>query len=416
MPEVENYSFPTKNNHFMWKTPLRNQLLKQPNHIWGLDSFRGFAAIIVFAFHFYGFFLQNQIAIPNWLEPFLAGGHIGINIFFVLSGFLVFLSFIRSRSIGSYIYKRFIRIAPLALAYLVVVFWYKGNFQPQYWQDLWIHATFTQSLFKTSYHGQFPVMWTLSLELMFYLFVPLFAWIARRNFKIFILGLILLTLTNWGYRFWVSQFFESWSNFERIFYSEQLWGRFDHFALGICLAIVYSKGYLSKNTDSLELTTKYLFLQKLVPYLLTIIGFTSFLYLWYKFGIIGSAFRDQIWLQIFLHSSVALSFTIFLAGFIQIPSPKKNQSSSKILNLLPNFSFKNFFAPTWLQYLGKLSYGIYLWHFFVLEIFLELDFDLAPKILLVTATTIGLSVISWHTIEEPFLKGKSQTAALGKNF
>lgn len=407
----------------MWKQTLKTQLLTQPNQIFGLDAFRGLAALMVFAFHFYGFFLQNNVELPNWFEPFLAGGHIGINIFFVLSGFLVFLSFIRSRSTRSYLYKRIIRIAPLAFAYLAVVFWYKGNFDPTNWHDLIIHTTFTQSLFKESYHGQFPVMWTLSLEWLFYLFVPFYVWITRKNFRLFVLGLIFLTLANWGYRFWISQFFSEWSNFERIFHSEQLWGRFDHFVLGIFLGIAYAKGLLQSSSLS-RLSPR-----KITPYCLVITSLITFFYLWYQFGIIGSAFRDQIWLQIFFHFSIALTFTVFLAGFISLPSQKTlNQNAAHTHTSIPlikrktndkqqsvrayghtplqKFTLKKILAPNWFQYLGKISYGIYLWHFFVLEIFMEIDFNLPQKILLITATTIGLSVLSWHLIELPCLKLK----------
>lgn len=382
----------------MWKSSLREQLLGKPFQIFGLDAFRGIAALMVFGFHFYGFFLQNRVPLPNSIEPLLAGGHIGINIFFVLSGFLVFLSFIRTNSVWNYLWKRFIRIAPLAFAYLIVVFWYKKNFAPSDWHDLLIHASFIQSLFQDTYHGQYPVMWTLSIEWLFYLFVPIFAFVTRKNFKLFILGLLTLVLANWVYRGWMSQFFGEMNNFERIFYSEQLWGRFDHFALGILLAIGYSKGFIKQAPVIKNQALR------ILPYVLTILGLTSFIYLWYQFGIIGSAFRDQFWLQIFLHFSIALSFTVFLIGFIQLPE-KKIRSTR--LNSFFNISLKKIFAPTWLQYLGQISYGIYLWHFFVLEIFLETSFDLEQKILLVTTTTLGLSVLSWHLIEKPCLKFKN---------
>ena len=59
---------------------------------------------------------------------------------------------------------------------------------------------------------------------------------------------------------------------------------------------------------------------------------------------------------------------------------------------------------------GDLSYGIYIWHFPVVQTFISLHlFDSRPivALCLLILTVLLLALLSWHLIEKPFLGNKS---------
>lgn len=350
------------------------------SRIFGLDAFRGTAAILVFLFHFYTMFLNNQ----KWpilngqieLSAFLTAGHLGVTIFFVLSGFLIFLSFMNSKSLKEYFHRRFSRIIPLALIYIIIIFLWNGNYHAANFWDMGAHFLFIQSFFIKTYHGGFPIMWTLSLEMLFYLFIPVFFWLTKASKKRFWIWIILLLAINFLYRGYVSQFFSEWNTFERIFYSEQLWGRFDQFAFGIIL------GYMYATKDKTAKINKY------INEILIGLGITGFVLLYYFFGIIGSNFREYLFLQVFLHSAIGAFFAIFLQGFMHT----KNVTLKKIL------------SPNWLQYIGKISYGIYLWHFPILYSFQQLKWSPLSAFFATLFLTLIISILTWNLVEKPFLK------------
>ena len=108
----------------------------------GLTGLRGIAAIWVFAFHFHqlsgmplvGFNMQGYFID---LSPFVTCGWIGVNVFFVLSGFLLSLPYIewimgkKNKPLTSkFFMKRISRIVPSYYFQLVVLvlLWAYGNY------------------------------------------------------------------------------------------------------------------------------------------------------------------------------------------------------------------------------------------------------------------------------------------------
>jgi len=92
------------------------------------DFIRLFLAVLVIFSHSYPLGTGSEVAEPfNVLTRHqVTGGHIAVDLFFVISGFLITASFERSTSIGSYLKKRFLRIYPgfivaMSLAVLVVL-------------------------------------------------------------------------------------------------------------------------------------------------------------------------------------------------------------------------------------------------------------------------------------------------------
>jgi peptidoglycan/LPS O-acetylase OafA/YrhL len=142
-----------------------------------LDGLRGVAVLMVFLSHSSGF---NQRLLP-WLN-FRYFGHLGVYLFFVLSGFMLAYGLLGRRgiSLGGFYGRRFLRIAPLY--YLVVT----GVFaiqlisgQPGFchllvsggWWGYFRHLVFMQ--------GD-SVFWTIAVEFQFYIILPGLIWLLQR--------------------------------------------------------------------------------------------------------------------------------------------------------------------------------------------------------------------------------------------
>ena len=123
-----------------------------------------------------------------WL-PAYASGQMAVEGFFAISGFLIFASYERCTSLGDYIQKRAYRILPaywLATVLCLLIAFSYGRFQVGGF--LFANLTFAtylhpgvpgvfQSNHETAMNG---ALWTIKIELMFYVAVPLIVWLCRR--------------------------------------------------------------------------------------------------------------------------------------------------------------------------------------------------------------------------------------------
>ena len=155
-----------------------------------LDGLRGLAVGMVLAWHFIG--------IPAWstegwlpqavFRVFLLGGA-GVNLFFVLSGFLITRIVISRNQSNTHFLKAFyarraLRILPPYLL-LVAIFWstvWIGGVQNQVFNDqisLWRFLTFTQNYWMAQNASYGPdgisVTWSVAIEEQYYLIFPVLA-------------------------------------------------------------------------------------------------------------------------------------------------------------------------------------------------------------------------------------------------
>jgi peptidoglycan/LPS O-acetylase OafA/YrhL len=107
---------------------------------------------------------------------------VGVPIFFLLSAFLLYRPFVRARianeeaSVGAYAWRRGLRIYPgywVALIVAVLALDLSGVLTPRY-------LLLLQSYWSDSVAGGLPQAWTLCIEVAFYAFLPLWAWLVRR--------------------------------------------------------------------------------------------------------------------------------------------------------------------------------------------------------------------------------------------
>lgn len=153
-----------------------------------IHGLRGFSAFGVFICHIYGMSLLWNFW-PPALEPVKAvfhAGAYGVEIFFVISGYLITASLIRHQSAGKFLVDRCIRIYPVFLTIHMLVFSI-GPFVGYKWMagisaGKWLGAFISNALFLP---GLFPFpiaqlnAWSLSYEAAFYL-VSALTFIAAR--------------------------------------------------------------------------------------------------------------------------------------------------------------------------------------------------------------------------------------------
>jgi len=158
-----------------------------------LTGMRAMAAFMVYAFH-----NASGIAPGNGPIALLVGQmHIGVNIFFVLSGFLIPWRYAASMAMERrfwipYARNRIARIYPLAT--LATVFWLGDSWCRE--AKIWIKClTLTKALFPGQQFIGVPQAWTLTVEECFYFLVP-FLVIACRGRKP-LLWLPILTAIFW---------------------------------------------------------------------------------------------------------------------------------------------------------------------------------------------------------------------------
>lgn len=352
-----------------------------------LDIFRGIAAILVLLFHFYTFYSKELLEISG-IFSFLRIGHVGVDLFFVLSGFLITLSLWNSKSFSHFFLKRVKRIAPLAIT-TTLIFW---GIQTDFSEitlfnitDLFSHIFFINGFFPQFYSTINPVTWSISIEMAFYIVLPV-VWIicAKKNMKKFFTIFSVLVCFSFIYRAFLFYYFQEnpeINSHVKIIYSEQLWGRLDQFFIGIILAYVYTK-----NNIQIMRGLK----NRAIVFISSVVVILSS----YLFFVYQSDFRDIFLLQIFLHTATALGFAGLLYGFIET-----NDES-----FIKNNSVTNF-----LSWCGTISYGIYIFHFAVIslvykqsEFLNSVGISVGLQFLLISVITTVLSYVSYNYFEKRF--------------
>jgi peptidoglycan/LPS O-acetylase OafA/YrhL len=147
-----------------------------------IDGLRGVAAMMVVIVHIRGALaIQYGAWLPAWLDHLLALGRLGVDIFFVLSGYVIAFS-IRNGTytfsyLGRFAAKRSVRLDPTywcAIAAEIAMIWLAAMLYPQFAQPqpspstVVAHLFYAQDLLGLGNIN--PVFWTLCIEVQFYVF------------------------------------------------------------------------------------------------------------------------------------------------------------------------------------------------------------------------------------------------------
>lgn len=162
-----------------------------------IQILRGIAAVFVMLYHATKHYhLKGDVFLNNFFKT----GFLGVDIFFVLSGFVISISsasYFRNHDSLGFLKKRFIRIYPsywiFLLAPLILVYIFFPNFITN--KSAFEAVNFIKVFLLAFNHPTLSqVTWTLSFELYFYLLF-LFL-IINKNFKFVLAGILLLCIFN----------------------------------------------------------------------------------------------------------------------------------------------------------------------------------------------------------------------------
>ncbi len=168
------------------------RLVDAPGAIPALDGLRGVAILMVVVFHAADSFRPPSgglLAVGGWdlATPFYSGW-LGVNLFFVLSGFLITWHLLRrwapgvtSGEISAYLTKRWLRIVPTYYVVLLVAAFELTPHHPiepgRLGLRITYHLLFLQDYLPGSILGPF---WSLGVEEKFYLLMPVVLLVAWR--------------------------------------------------------------------------------------------------------------------------------------------------------------------------------------------------------------------------------------------
>ncbi|HET6399306.1 MAG TPA: acyltransferase, partial [Candidatus Thermoplasmatota archaeon] len=159
-----------------------------------LTILRGAAALAIVVFHAFAQYKGLRGWPDGGAPPFLNHFWIAVDLFFVLSGFLIAGPWLNHPALvrkawrwGIYLRRRAVRIVPpyyaaVAVAVAVLAMSARGLLPPYPdlppaagWRDVWSHLLFLHPLHPDTFFSLNPVFWTLGVEAQFYLALPLLA-------------------------------------------------------------------------------------------------------------------------------------------------------------------------------------------------------------------------------------------------
>jgi len=172
--------------------------LQIPKHIAQFDYLRGIAVLLVMLFHA----SHNVRSFP--IGEYMSFGRTGVDLFFVLSGFLITGILLDTRDRKGYFTnfyaRRILRIWPLYFALLGVMFLVAPILVPR-WSAVamqnakpaWVFVLFLQNLyFGRNLTGPLGPTWSLAIEEQFYLVWPLLVWLLPRRSVLRLAAAIIL--------------------------------------------------------------------------------------------------------------------------------------------------------------------------------------------------------------------------------
>ncbi len=151
---------------------------------WDIERLRGIAILFVLIHHLPHVTGTGYGRFYHWFNPWT-----GVDLFFVISGFIVTKTFLESRqSLGTFFIRRIFRIVPLALAWVLIPLglslWLPGlPATKELAYDLLTVSTATFNLADAFgiHHGVLAPYWSLSIEQQFYLVLPFLLFLRNRT-------------------------------------------------------------------------------------------------------------------------------------------------------------------------------------------------------------------------------------------
>ncbi len=170
----------------MTQTSASAHVFPEARHLPGLDLLRAVAIVWVMLFH--SFIVGGLGEDFTWLSRY---GWAGVDIFFVLSGYLIGSQLLQPLQrgeplrLGAFYARRAWRILPAFAVVLALYACFPALREAPGLQPWWQFATFTMNLLIDYTHNQaFSHAWSLCVEEHFYIVFPLLAWVLSRNVSV----------------------------------------------------------------------------------------------------------------------------------------------------------------------------------------------------------------------------------------
>lgn len=360
-----------------------------------LDGLRAVAVLLVLWAHL-------PLAIqPDWMTRaggFLSHSYLGVDLFFVLSGFLITRILLVDRDAGvpvrHFLARRFLRIFPIyylllgILAALGALGLYR--LEPALpWAAVYLGNYYVFQWAYPNAYGLLDHTWSLCVEEHFYLlWPPLAAWLAPRHSRRILLAVFLpLSLATGIYLSWQLGAFEQRDALSKATASAST-ARFGSLSAGALLAFA-EPALRASRSRALWLA---LFLA--VPAWLTsqggVVKTGAFqVVLWS--GMTGDAMRVLPTLQLVSFPLTSACILVLLIGFTGSSAPH-----AVLLRLVP------------LRWIGRISYGLYLYHYPLYFAFGIKHPDhpepSMTRLGLGLAGVFAVAWVSWWLIERPLVR------------
>lgn len=372
-----------------------------------LDGARALAAIGVLVTHVG--LLSGFISRTPSVGPYLARLDVGVSVFFVLSGFLLYRPFVMARlrglppgDLATYARRRILRILP---AYWVALTIIAFVLRAPAFEDP--HSIVAHYLLLHVYDldqlvgGPIQQAWTLSTEVAFYVFVPLWAWLmarprrsGRAQVRLEVAGLVVLLVGSTLANLALVGIGVSDSRFAQL--GTWLPFRIGDFVPGMLLAVLTA--WVAQRDLRL-------------PRWVTGAGFA--VACWVGALVAFWVVSTRLDLPMFPTFTPAQAFAVrilylVVAALVVAPAVLSARRGGLVQRLLANP------VAVWL---GLISYGIYIWHEAFQDVYLRwtgqpaLAASFVGMMVVTAVASVVAGAASWYVIERPAMRRAARTPA-----
>ncbi|MBR6976537.1 MAG: acyltransferase [Ottowia sp.] len=360
-------------------SPWALTALRSDAHVPALDGLRGIAVGLVLLFH----------ALHLTGVPAFGGGFMGVDVFFVLSGYLItgllLQEFAQNGEISllRFYMRRFLRLMPALWAVIVatlllVYFFNQGEFV-RVRREAWWSALYISNWMRASGHfmDYLSHTWSLAMEEQFYLLWPAFLYVlvARRGTKTVFFAALALALFSWFLRMFLAQ--QENTQWWRLYHGFDT--RFDVPMWGCALA-AWAHG--RRDIPAAAVCVLRFLAPAALVALLCLAANPNFGLespIFYSAGSVAAA-----WLTLVLIADIRFSPRSWLRTALE-------------------------WRP--LVGLGVISYGVYLWHLLIPLLLAHRQAPVPAIRVAALVCAVPLALASFWFIERPFLRMKTRFAA-----